>query len=91
MPKGTIADWVSARNRLQENITKTSGIPVSFSNEALHSAVTGGTIFPELVTQGSSWDPELIENISAAVAAPQCGQGSSGQVPTTWLRCKAPT
>ena len=30
--------------------------------------VAGGTVFPELVTQGASWDVELIHNISAAVA-----------------------
>lgn len=28
----------------------------------------GGTVFPELVTQGTSWDIELVEEIAAAIA-----------------------
>ena len=35
----------------------------------------GGTVFPELVTQGATWDVELIEEIGAAIAeeATACG------------------
>eukprot|EP00040_Diaphanoeca_grandis_P039709 m.259858 g.259858 ORF g.259858 m.259858 type:complete len:782 (+) comp38816_c0_seq1:26-2371(+) len=43
-------------------------IPVSFSQEALHSAVVGGTVFPELVTQGSMWNTNLVEQIGSAIA-----------------------
>jgi beta-glucosidase-like glycosyl hydrolase len=68
---GTPEQLVAARNKIQDTLVKGSRlhIPGSFSQEALHSGTRGGTVFPELVTQGSSWDPELIENISAAVAA----------------------
>lgn len=61
---------LDARNTLQKHIMNISrlGIPVSLSNEALHSAVAGGTVFPELVTQGATWDVELIEQIGAAIA-----------------------
>ena len=37
--------------------------------KALHSAVAGGTVFPELVTQGASWDVDLVRSIGAAIAA----------------------
>jgi beta-glucosidase len=62
---------VKARNAIQATLVNGSRlhIPGSFSQEALHSATKGGTVFPELVTQGSTWDTELVENISAAVAA----------------------
>ena len=62
---------VQARNKIQATLVNGSRlhIPGSFSQEALHSATKGGTVFPELVTQGSSWDPELVENIASAVAA----------------------
>jgi hypothetical protein len=68
--RGSLEARVEARNALQAQIMRTSkhGIPASFSNEALHGAVAGGTIFPELVTQGTSWDPELIEQIGEAIA-----------------------
>ena len=62
---------LAARNKIQAALVNGSrlGIPASFSQEALHSGTQGGTVFPELVTQGSTWDPDLIEQISAAVAA----------------------
>eukprot|EP00041_Stephanoeca_diplocostata_P027873 m.777576 g.777576 ORF g.777576 m.777576 type:complete len:794 (+) comp23267_c1_seq1:227-2608(+) len=61
---------VACRNALQQSIIKSSRlhIPLSFTQEALHSGLSGGTVFPELVTQGTSWDVELVEEISAAIA-----------------------
>ena len=68
---------VEARNDIQKRVMASSahGVPVSFSNEALHSAIAGGTVFPELVTQGATWDVELIEEIGNAIAeeATACG------------------
>ena len=66
----TLFERVDGRNKLQQQIMKASthGIPASFSCESLHSAVIGGTVFPELVTQGATWDVELIEEIGAAIA-----------------------
>lgn len=70
-PQCTPKDLVAARNKIQGSLVNESrlGIPASWSQEALHSGAAGGTVFPELVTQGSTWDPQLIKNISAAVAA----------------------
>jgi beta-glucosidase len=67
----TPAELLAKRNSIQAALVNGSrlGIPASFSQEALHSGTKGGTVFPELVTQGSTWDPELIGDIAAAVAA----------------------
>lgn len=67
---GTPAEVVAGRNKIQEAMMQSRlQIPVSFSQEALHSGAMGGTVFPELVTQGSTWDPALIKEMYAAVAA----------------------
>ena len=64
------ADVVKNRNALQTAIMNASRlkIPVSFSQEALHSGAAGGTVFPESVTMGASWDVSLVQEIYAAVA-----------------------
>ena len=71
----TAAEKVASLNALQAKILNSSGIPASFSNEALHSALPGGTIFPELVTQGATWDASIVHDISVAIAkeAKACG------------------
>lgn len=71
MPSGaTPADVAAARDAMQKVVMASGdhGIPASFSQEALHSAVAGGTVFPELVTQGATWDAELIHEIGTAIA-----------------------
>ena len=72
---GTPAQKVEALNALQDQLLHTSGVPASITNEALHSALPGGTVFPELATQGATWDVALVHNISAAIAreARACG------------------
>jgi len=62
---------MECRNRIQRAFMERSRlqIPASFSQEALHSGVAGGTVFPELVTQGATWDPQLVQDIASAVAA----------------------
>ena len=74
---GSIADRVKARNELHAKIVSASkhSIPPSWSNEALHSAVAGGTVFPELVTQGSTWDTELVGLIGEAIGAEAAAVG----------------
>jgi beta-glucosidase len=66
-----ISMTVATRNKIQKAIMEGSRlkIPVSFSQEALHSGAAGGTVFPESVTMGSTWDPALIEEMYSAVAA----------------------
>ena len=44
---GSIEERVNKRNELQLEIMRSSGIPASFSNEALHGAVAGGTCFSQ--------------------------------------------
>ena len=67
---GDPSTMAAARNAVQRAILDGSrlGIPASFSQEALHSAGTGATVFPESVTLGSSWDVALVEDVSAAIA-----------------------
>ena len=61
---------VALRNKLQRAVIKSSrfGIPASFHVEALHSGAPGGTVFPESVTLGATWDPQLVKEIGAAIA-----------------------
>ena len=68
--QGSVEARILRRNSVQEKIMAASrhGIPASFHAECLHSATPGGTVFPELVTQGATWDPPLIGLIGAAIA-----------------------
>eukprot|EP00038_Savillea_parva_P026203 m.52221 g.52221 ORF g.52221 m.52221 type:complete len:819 (+) comp7359_c0_seq1:68-2524(+) len=58
------------RNDIQKAFVTNSRlkIPISFNNEALHSALPGATVFPEPVSQGTTWDPELVGEIAASIA-----------------------
>ena len=53
------------------------GIPVTFSIETSHCGAAGGTIFPMGATQGASWDPALVHDIAAAIAAEARAWGGS--------------
>lgn len=57
-------------NRLQEIAATTRlGIPLLQISEGTHGIVAAGaTIFPEGLTLGSTWDPELVQRVYAAVA-----------------------
>jgi beta-glucosidase len=56
----TIQKWVIAHNRL--------GIPALFIEEGLHG-FDKGTVFPAPMGLAATWNPELAENIGAAIAA----------------------
>jgi beta-glucosidase len=59
--RNLLQNWVLGNTRL--------GIPIMFHGEALHGAVVpGATSFPEAVALGSTWDPELLQSMFAAVA-----------------------
>ena len=62
---------VQARNQLQAEFLNGSrlGIPLSFTQEALHSGAMGGTVFPQSVALGASWDVDLTRRIFERVAA----------------------
>jgi len=64
------AEVLQMRNLIQSQFVNQSRlhIPVSFNGECLHSGTSGGTVFPELVTQGCTWDVDLVQEIGAAIA-----------------------
>ena len=66
-PEGCVAQ----RNALQSLFLNQSahGIPISFINEGLHGGASGGTIFPEPITQSMSWNASLVTLIGEAIAA----------------------
>lgn len=54
--RNTLQAWVLKNTRL--------GIPIMFHGEALHGAVRpGATSFPEAVGLGSTWDPDLLQQV----------------------------
>jgi len=55
-----IQAWVLAHNRL--------GIPVLFIEEGLHGFDTG-TVFPTPIGLSATWNPGLVQNVGAAIAA----------------------
>ena len=68
---GDIKSCVKQRNDLQASFMAQSrlGIPVSFISEGLHGGAPGGTIFPEPIGQGMSWNVALVSQIAAVTAA----------------------
>lgn len=59
-------------NQLQEYaLTKTRlAIPILFSEEGLHGLCgPGNTIFPQAITLASTWNPETVRKVGAAIAA----------------------
>jgi len=56
-----IQSWLRENTRLK--------IPVVLHTEALHGHMApGGTVFPQAIALGSTWDPGLIEEVFAAIA-----------------------
>jgi beta-xylosidase len=43
------------------------GIPVTFHIETSHCGAAGGTIFPMGITQGASWDVDLVGEVAAVI------------------------
>ena len=68
---GDIKSCVQQRNQLQQMFREQSRlkIPISFINEGLHGGAAGGTIFPEPIGQGMSWNVSLVSKIAAVTAA----------------------
>jgi len=68
--RNLIQHWMINNTRL--------GIPVIFHGEALHGAVIkGATSFPQAVGLGSTWDPQLVQQMFSAVADEERGLGNN--------------
>lgn len=77
---GTASEGVANRNILQRWMVENTrlGIPILFHGEALHGAVTrGGTVFPQAVALGSTWDPELLRELFRIAAAESRSVGTA--------------
>lgn len=62
----------AATNTLQRYAVEETrlGIPILFSEEALHGLNTPGTtIFPQAITVASAWNPEVAKRVGAGIAA----------------------
>ena len=68
---GHITGCIDQRNAIQKLFLSSSahGIPISFVNEGLHGGAPGGTIFPEPIGQGMSWNTSLARKIAEVIAA----------------------
>lgn len=63
-------EGVRAANRLQKTLMETSrlGIPALFHEECLVGLLCqGATLFPSPLNYASTWEPELIEQVAAAI------------------------
>lgn len=77
-------------NELQRvHVEKTRlGIPVLFAEEALVGfKVRDATMFPEAIAQASTWNPDLVERMSATIGAQMVSVGPTGAV--TSGRCRS--
>lgn len=68
---------LAARNALQVHMMTQSrlGIPVSFSQEGLHSGALFGTVFPMPLLTACSWNDSLAEAIGGVLAYEARGSG----------------
>jgi len=71
---------VETINALQKYLLEKTrlGIPAIVHEEALHGVMmAGATVFPQAIAIGSSWNPELVEEMSAAIAKETRSRGSN--------------
>ena len=65
-------DEIAKRSEAADHYLRTNtrlGIPAIQIAECLHGQLAfGATIFPQTIAQGSTWNPELIEKMGAAIA-----------------------
>lgn len=65
----TMAGRIALARQYQLDALRVSrlGIPVTFHVETSHCGAAGGTIFPMGITQGASWDVDLVGEIAAVI------------------------
>lgn len=76
----TPRDGVVVRNLMQHWVVEKTrlGIPILFHGEALHGAVrNGATSFPQAIALGSTWDPDLLQQMFTAVGAEARASGNA--------------
>lgn len=64
--------YAEVNNELQKYAMENTrlGIPILFSEEALHGLCRPGcTVFPHAITQASSWNPDIVKEIGRGIAA----------------------
>lgn len=62
----------SVNNKLQKYAIENTrlGIPILFSEEALHGLTRPGcTIFPHAISQAPTWHPEIVKEVGRGIAA----------------------
>jgi beta-glucosidase len=67
-------------NTLQKYLLEKTrlGIPAIIHEETLHGVMmAGATVFPQAIAMGSSWNTELVEEVSAAIAQEVRSRGSN--------------
>src|SRR5690606_20487796 len=71
MPGYDLAATIELINAMQRHALEEArlGIPILFHEEALHGYVArGATSFPQAIALASTWDPELVRRVNAAIA-----------------------
>lgn len=67
-------------NKIQKYLLEKTrlGIPAIVHEETLHGVMmAGATVFPQAIAMGSSWNPDLIEEVAAAIAKETRSRGSN--------------
>jgi len=65
-----VTEFANAVNEIQKYLTEETrlGIPAIFLSESLHGLVQdGATIFPQAISMGSSWNPDLVWEVGCAI------------------------
>jgi beta-glucosidase len=71
-----MADFTNTLQRWMKENTRL-GIPILFHEECLHGhAAPKGTSFPQAIALASTWDPELVHDVFAAVGAEVRARGA---------------
>ena len=73
-------ETVGRINALQKYLLEKTrlGIPAIVHEETLHGVMmAGATVFPQAIAVGSSWNPALVEEITAAIAREARSRGSN--------------
>ncbi len=72
-PFGAPAETIALINRDAQSYARSStrlGIPFLTVNETLHGGLSiGTTIYPQTIAQGATWNPNLVREMAAAIAA----------------------